>query len=468
MLEGAESSLLNERKNGFARTESAGCQARIPHLVPPHPSAPAPPPATPVPGRRTPPYRGATPLDRTGTWQALRNGSGNSIYAGKMETISRFFEPPQGHFFLFGPRGTGKSTLLRKHLPDALWIDLLKGEEERRFSARPERLREICRAAPERSDVVIDEVQRVPQLLSEVHSLMEDPTVRTRFVLTGSSARKLKRTGVDLLAGRALLQRMHPFMAGELGSQFNLQGALEFGLVPLVVDAPDRASRLGSYASLYLQQEVKAEGLVRNVGDFSRFLEAASFSQAAPINLAEVARECSVQRKTVEGYMDILEDLLLCFRLPVFTRRAQRQLVAHTKFFYFDAGVFRSLRPTGPLDSPSELGGAALETLVVQHLRAWNDLNGASHNLSYWRTRAGLEVDVVVYGPLGFWAIEVKHSLHVQPKDLKGLRSFREDYPEAQALLLYRGDVALQQGDVLVFPVERFLRELRPGRGLLG
>lgn len=384
-----------------------------------------------------------------------------------METIGRFFDPPQGHFFLFGPRGTGKSTWLRGHWPEAIRIDLLKGEEERLFCARPERLREICRAAPAHSVVIVDEVQRAPQLLSEVHSLIEDPGMTTRFVLTGSSARKLKRSGVDLLAGRALLQSMHPFMAGELGALFNLQRALEFGMVPLIVDSPDPAHRLGSYASLYLREEVKAEGLVRNIGDFARFLEAASFSQASPINLAEVARECAVQRKTVEGYLEILEDLLLCFRLPVFTRRAQRQLVAHPKFFYFDAGVFRSLRPTGPLDSPSELAGAALETLVAQHLRAWNDLNGSNHSLSYWRTRSGSEVDFVVYGPLGFWAIEVKHSLQVHSKDLRGLKAFREDYPEARAVLLYRGEVAFQQGEVLVVPVEHFLKQLRPGQSIL-
>ena len=383
-----------------------------------------------------------------------------------METVRRFFTPPGDHFFLFGPRGTGKSTWLRGHWPEAVWVDLLKGEEERRFSARPERLREICLAAPDHSVLVIDEVQRVPQLLTEVHCLIEDAAITTRFVLTGSSARKLKRSGVDLLAGRAILQRMHPFMAAELGSQFCLQRALKFGLVPLVLDAPDPASRLGSYASLYLREEVKAEGLVRNVGDFSRFLEAVSFSQSSPINMAEVARECAVQRKTVEGYLEILEDLLLCFRLPVFTRRAQRQMVAHPKFFYFDAGVYRSLRPSGPLDSPTELAGPALETLVAQHLRAWNDLTGAGHSLSYWRTRSGLEVDFVVYGPMGFWAIEVKHSGQVHSKDLRGLRAFQEDYPEARALLLYRGEVALKQGDVLILPVERFLREMRPGQPL--
>ncbi|MBT9586346.1 ATP-binding protein [bacterium] len=384
-----------------------------------------------------------------------------------METVSRFFHAPKGHFFLFGPRGTGKSTWLRQAFPEAVWLDLLASEEVRHFSARPERLREVCAAAPLRATVIIDEVQRVPELLSVVHQLIEEPGHGVRFVLTGSSSRKLKRSGVDLLAGRAALQRMHPFMAGELGIAFDLQKALEFGLVPLVVNAPDPTVRLRSYAALYLQEEVKAEGLVRNLGHFSRFLEAVSFSQASPMNLAEVARECEVNRKTVEGYLEILEDLLLCFRLPVFTRRARRQLIAHPKFFLFDAGVFRSLRPTGPLDSASEIGGAGLETLVAQHLRAWNDLSASSHTLSYWRTRAGLQVDFVIYGPDGFWALEVKHSQIIHPKDLRGLQAFQADYPEAELVLLYRGKAALKQGAVSILPVEDFLRRLRPGVSLL-
>lgn len=384
-----------------------------------------------------------------------------------MENLTRFFLAPQEHFFLFGPRGTGKSTWLRSMWPSAVFIDLLQGQEERLYSAKPERLRELCQLEQNLRGgaftVVIDEIQRVPSLLSEVHSLIEDPSCQARFVLTGSSSRKLKRTGVDLLAGRAILRRMHPFMAGELGDKFDLETALQDGLVPLVLGAVDPSTRLNSYISLYLQEEVKAEGLVRNLGDFSRFLEAVSFSQGSVINLAEVARECQVQRKTVESYLSVLEDLLLCFLLPVFTRRAQRQLVAHPKFYYFDAGVFRSLRPTGPIDPPSTIAGVALETLVAQHLRAWNDLGAAIHSICYWRTKAGLEVDFIVYGPSGFWAIEVKHSTLVHSNDLKGLRAFQQDYPEAQAIFLYRGKVALRQGTVTVVPVDQFLCNLKPG-----
>lgn len=206
---------------------------------------------------------------------------------------------------------------------------------------------------------------------------------------------------------------------------------------------------------------------MRNLGDFARFLEALSFSQGSVLNLAEVSRECAVQRKTAEGYLEVLEDLLLSFRVPVFTRRARRQLVAHPKFYYFDAGVFRSLRPAGPLDDPRMLRGLALETLVAQHLRAWIELDGDRHALSYWRTRSGSEVDFVVYGPLGFWAIEVKHSAQVHSRDLQSLKAFREDYPEAMPVLLYRGERRELHGEILVCPVDEFLQALVPGKAPL-
>ncbi|HUH12300.1 MAG TPA: AAA family ATPase, partial [Longimicrobiales bacterium] len=356
-----------------------------------------------------------------------------------MDIAPRFLDPPEASFFLFGPRGTGKTTWLRERVPDALWINLLDPEEYRAMGARPERLRELVLAAPPRQrDVVVDEVQRVPELLNVVHDLMESGPPR-RWVLTGSSARKLRRGGVDLLGGRALLRTLHPFMAAEW-PRFELGDALRLGLVPLVVDAPDPADVLRAYIGLYLEQEVKAEGMVRNLGQFARFLEAITFSHGAVLNVSAVARDTGANRKTVEGFLEVLEDLLLAFRLEVFTRRARRATAAHPKLYLFDAGVFRSLRPAGPLDRPEEIEGAALEGLVAQHLRAWIAYSGADTRLSTWRTRSGVEVDFVLYGPEGFWAVEVKNSAQVRPADLRGLRSFRDDYPEARGILLYRGE----------------------------
>jgi predicted AAA+ superfamily ATPase len=377
-----------------------------------------------------------------------------------MATVPRFFQLPDRSCFLFGPRGTGKTTLLRERVADALFVNLLRADEYREMSARPERLRELVTAAEVDRVVVVDEVQRVPELLHVVHDLIEEDPGR-RFVLTGSSARKLRRGGVDLLAGRALLRSLHPFMAAELPS-FDLGSALETGLLPLVVASPDPADTLRSYAGLYLEQEVQAEGLVRSIGGFARFLEVVSFSHAAVLNISNIARETAVSRKTVEGYLEVLEDLLLGFRLPVFTRRAARATVAHPKFFLFDAGVFRSLRPRGPLDRPQEIEGAALEGLVAQHLRAWIAYTNGDFELSYWRTRSGVEVDFVVYGERGFCALEVKNSARLQTGDVNALLAFKQDYPECELLLLHRGSDRLILKGVLCVPVHDFLAQLRP------
>jgi len=382
-----------------------------------------------------------------------------------MAMVPRFFEPPQGHYFLFGPRGTGKSTWLRQSFPDALWLDLLAPDLERRLAARPERLRELVAGAPEKPVVVVDEVQRVPALLTVVHQLIEEKAA-TRFVLTGSSARKLKAAGVDLLAGRAVVRTMHPFMAGELGDSFDLARALSHGLLPVVWDSAAPHDTLAAYVGLYVKEEVQAEALVRDLGGFQRFLEAISFSHAAVLNLTEVARECQVKRKTVEGYLGILEDLLLAFEVPVFTRRARRQLTSHPKLYFSDIGVFRALRPAGPLDRPEEVGGAALEGLVAQHLRAWIDYSRLDAELSFWRTRAGSEVDLVVYGPDVFAAIEVKHTAEVRRSDLRSLLSFHADYPEAELRLVYRGSETLEVEGVRCVPARAFLGGLVPGRPL--
>jgi predicted AAA+ superfamily ATPase len=208
------------------------------------------------------------------------------------------------------------------------------------------------------------------------------------------------------------------------------------------------------------------EGLVRNVGHFSRFLESISLSHASVLNVSNVARDCEVGRKTVEGFVEILEDLLLAWRLPVFTRRARRELAAHPKFFLFDAGVYRSLRPKGPLDRPEEIEGHAIEGLVAQHLRAWQAYSGASRELFYWRTRSGVEVDFIVYGPDGLRALEVKNSGKVAPEDLRGLRAFRDEYPTCRAFLLYRGKERLMKDGILCLPCESFLRRLHPDHSL--
>jgi len=382
-----------------------------------------------------------------------------------MATVRRFLHDPGSHFFLFGPRGTGKSTWLELVFPEAVVVDLLSPNVERRFMAHPERLSELVAAHPEAKVVVLDEVQKVPKLLDVVHQLIE-ASPRPRFVLTGSSSRKLKRSGVDLLAGRALLRSMPPFMAAELGDAFDLDLALKQGMLPVVWDAKHPGETLAAYVALYVKEEVQTEGLVQSIPGFSRFLEAISFSHAAVLNTSEVARECEVSRKTVEAYITILEDLLLSWRLPVFVKRAKRRLTNHPKFFWFDCGVFRSIRPAGPLDSPEEIAGGALEGLVAQHLKAWINLTDPTTTLSFWRTPSGTEVDFVVYGSEEFCAIEVKHSSSVRARDLRPLKAFGEDYPEASLRLIYRGTDRLEIDGILCLPCDEYLKKIIPGSKL--
>ena len=382
-----------------------------------------------------------------------------------MATIRRLLQDPGSHFFLFGPRGTGKSTWLNMVFPEAVFVDLLSPDVERRFMARPERLSDLVAAHPDAEVMVLDEVQKVPKLLDVVHQLIER-SPHPRFVLTGSSSRKLKRSGVDLLAGRALLRSMPPFMAAELGDSFDLDLALEQGMLPVVWDAPRPAETLAAYVSLYVKEEVQTEGLVQSIPGFSRFLESISFSHAGVLNTSEVARECEVSRKTVESYITILEDLLLSWRLPVFVKRAKRRLTNHPKFFWFDCGVFRSIRPAGPLDSPEEIAGGALEGLVAQHLKAWINLTDPTTSLSFWRTPSGTEVDFVVYGPSAFCAIEVKHSSSVRARDLRALKAFGQDYPEASLWLVYRGTERLEIDGILCVPCEEYLKGIVAGTKL--
>lgn len=377
----------------------------------------------------------------------------------------RYFQPTKQSFFLFGPRGTGKSTWLKVQYPDALWIDLLEPDLFRKYSAFPEHLRNLIDANPDKRVIIIDEVQKIPELLPLVHALIEEKK-GLQFILTGSSSRKLKRLGVDLLAGRALLFHFHPFLPSELGDSFSLEKSLEIGMLPLVWDSENPKKTLEAYASLYLKEEVQAESLVRKVGDFSRFLEIMTFSHASQLNAANIARECEINRSTVDNYLQILKDLLLGYTIDVFTKRAKRALSSHPKFYFFDSGVFQSLRPKGPLDRVQEINGAALEGLVAECLRSWIDLAQTSYSLHFWRTRAGNEVDFIIYGEHGFYAIEVKNAARISPQDLNGLKAFKEEYPEAFPLLLYRGKEKVFYQNILCVPMEDFLRNLKPGTPL--
>lgn len=365
--------------------------------------------------------------------------------------------PGAQSFFLFGPRGTGKTTWVRQTFPEAVYIDLLESELFTRLTASPQRLENLIPVG-HRGPIVIDEVQMVPGLLSEVHRLIE--LSGYRFVLTGSSARKLRRGGVNLLGGRARTLAMHPLSASELGSDFALEKSLRVGHMPTAYLQPDPDKYLAGYVRTYLEEEVRQEGLTRNLGAFARFLEAASFAQGALLNVSEVARECGVERKVVESYFGILEDLLIGYRLPVFTKRAKRRLTAHPKLFFFDAGVFRALRPKGPLDRPEEIDGAVCETLLFQELQAVNDALDLGYRMFFWRSASGHEVDFVLYGEKGLLAFEIKRTGRISGQDLRGLRAFLKDYPMARAHFLYGGRRRQSEGQVDCLPMEEALKKL--------
>ncbi|MCX7125361.1 MAG: AAA family ATPase [Gammaproteobacteria bacterium] len=384
-----------------------------------------------------------------------------------MESLIRYFQPSIKSYFLFGPRGTGKSTWARQFYQSAAILDLLDPESYRLYKAAPERLNAFVQTHQKNTTTfIIDEVQKSPELLSVVHQLIEH-NKKYQFVLTSSSARKLKRSGVDLLGGRAQLKTMHPFMPSELGDRFCLQTAMQLGLLPLIQSSVDPAGDLKAYITLYMREEVQQEGLVRNIDQFSRFLEAVSFSQASVINFTSIAQECSVSSKTVENYVGILEDLLLSFRLPVFTKKAKRRLATTPKFYYFDAGVYSSVRPKGPMDDVSAMHGPVVETLVAQTLRAWIDYSTEEGKLFFWRSKSGLEVDFIVYGEIGFYAIEVKNTNRVRREDLNGLIEFKKDYPNAECILLYHCKEKMRNDhNILCYPIESFLKAIKPNQSL--
>jgi len=377
-----------------------------------------------------------------------------------MRYIDRNFQLPENHFFLLGPRGTGKSTLLKNHFKDALYIDLLQTDNFRKYSARPERLTEVVNAHAEKKIIIIDEIQKVPDLLSIIHSLIEKHDGRM-YIMTGSSARKLRKQGTNLLAGRAYKKIMYPFTAMELKKSFNLIDALKYGMLPVILNSPDKNEALNVYVDLYIKEEVMMEGLTRNIGAFTRFLEAVSFSHGSILNIVNIARECQVGRKLVEAYIRILEDLMIAWRMPVFSKRAKRQLTVHPKFYFFDTGMYRKLRPSGSLDTPEEIEGVALEGLVLQNIKAALPSIDDTANIYFWRTKSGSEVDFIIYGDVIFTAIEVKSSRTIRPKDLRSLKSFKTDYPTSNSIILYRGKERFIRDDILIIPCEEFLMDMQ-------
>lgn len=329
-------------------------------------------------------------------------------------------------FFLWGPRQVGKSTLLRHSYPDAVWVDLLKADEFRRYISRPERLREELLARPAAGmprQVVIDEIQKVPALLDEVHWLYENHGFQ--FALCGSSARKLRRGGFNLLGGRAMRYELGGLTSRELGDAFDIERAVNNGALPRIYPAERAGRLLHAYVSDYLQQEIAAESLVRNLPAFSDFLAAASLSDAQIVNQLNIARECGVSSPTVASYFEILIDTLLAHWLPAYSKRPKRRVIQAPKFFFADVGVVNHLARRGRMEAGGELFGKAFENWLHHELRLWLRYAERPESLTYWRLASGIEVDFVV-DDLSV-AIEAKSSRVITDAHLKGLRQLAVD-----------------------------------------
>ena len=380
--------------------------------------------------------------------------------------FTRAFTPPKRKsFFLFGPRQTGKSTLVRDLLTtkDA-YIDLLPQRNFLDYAKQPGRLREEMLARRKRQGeftCVIDEIQKIPALLDEVHSLIEAGGIR--FVLTGSSARKLVRGGANLLAGRAYVYHLFPLTFQELGERFELERALRVGCLPPLWNSggeEDPVEFLRVYAETYLREEVAAEGLVRNIGPFAQFLDIAAATDGETLSYSNVARECSLSVKTVQQYYGILEDTFLAHRIPAWRRSTRRRLVSHPRYYLFDPGVTNALchAAGGKLDPV--VRGRRFEQLVITQLLAAIHYRRSDLQVCYWRTNHGAEVDLVLArGNVPVAAVEIKSSRHIASADLAGLRSFLQDNPGVPAFVLGI-DVAerLMAGGVTVLDWREFIR----------
>ncbi len=365
-------------------------------------------------------------------------------------------------FFLWGPRQTGKSTALRAAYPDAIWIDLLKAEEFRRYLSHPELLRQELPTQGEMPFVVIDEIQKLPGLLDEVHWLHENRNVQ--FALCGSSARKVKRGHGNLLGGRAIRYEMSGFVSSELAPDFDLNRLLNHGYLPRIYLAKNPRRLLNAYVANYLREEIAAEGLVRNLPVFSDFLNLAALSDTEPVNFSTIARDCGVSSQTIKEYFQILEDTLLGRWLHSFRRRPKRRVAASAKFYFSDVGIVNFLAKRGAVEQGSELFGKAFENWCFHELSAYNLYSEAYAELFYWRLAGGTEVDFIINDME--IAIEAKATRKIRSTQLKGLRALKVDHPELKRSLIVCCEDKFRRTDdgIEIIPVQKFSEMLWQGK----
>lgn len=361
--------------------------------------------------------------------------------------------------FLFGARQTGKSTLIKDRFPNAILFDLLKTDVRKRFAKNPELLREILAKEPEGTLIVIDEIQKVPELLDEVHGLMVDNGLR--FILCGSSARKLKKAGANTLGGRAEPLNLFPLVSAEI-PDFDIYKAVRNGLIPRHYAVDDAWKRLKAYIEVYLEEEIRKEAAVRDFDGFERFLQVAAISDGEILNFENIATDCGVSAKTVASYFQILYDTLIGYQIPAYTKTVQRKVVQSPKFYYFDVGVANYLMGRRNLVRGTDDFGHAFEHLVVQEIVAFMKYTESDAKISYWRTYTGQEVDIVL-GEAQV-AIEIKSVEEVKTKHKKGLKAFSEEYPSSRQILVSLDKFTRKSGDVELFYVTDFFKALWEGK----
>jgi len=359
-------------------------------------------------------------------------------------------------FFLYGPRQTGKSSLIRHSLKPFRVYNLLETETYLRLSRSPQRLREEC--VPNERIVVIDEIQKLPILLDEVHLLIEKHGIH--FLLTGSSARKLRRGGVNLLGGRARIKHLHPFSYAELKEEFNLLRGLNHGLLPSIYFSDSVQEDLESYVGTYLKEEIAAEGMTRNIPAFSRFLEVAALCNGQLINYAKISNDAQVARSTVQEYFQILKDTLIAYEVPGWLKSRRRKPISTSKMYFFDVGVARFLQNRGMIRMGSPEMGGAFEHYIFHELKTYADYHAAG-DVCYWRSQSGFEVDFILSD---MTAIEVKASRTIGRQDLKELRGLKEEGKLKHFILVCFEDHVRQVDGIQILPWKIFLEKLWAGK----
>lgn len=357
--------------------------------------------------------------------------------------------------FLWGARQTGKSTLLRRVYPRGHYYDLLLPDVYSKLQRRPELLIQELEHINDNEPVIIDEVQMLPSLLNAVHWLIVNRGIR--FLLCGSSARKLKRLGANMLGGRAVRRQLFPLVSSEIPN-FDVVKAVNNGMLPRHYLVNDPWSRLEGYIGNYLQQEIEAEALSRNLSTFGRFLEAAALTDGEMVNYNSIATDCGVSANTIKAYFDILQETMIGYMIPAFRNVQKRRLIKAPKFYFFDVGIVNYLCNRRKLQPGSADFGHGFEHLIAQEMIAFLSYSHSRKMLSYWRTASDYEVDIV-YGDAEV-AIEIKSSTEINSKHLKGLKAFSEEHPNARTIIVSLDSAYRRMNDIEIWPVDQFLKAL--------